>query len=184
MVLPIGALVLMSTLFLLARDIDPSDALPFAELDLTERARDLQLTEPRVSGRSLDGTAFRLVADTARPDPRNARRLTIDGLRLDLDGAGGDMARITATTGVIDTAGRTLSLRGDVRIATGTGLVVTTGRLDGNLRRLRLTAPGAVAARGPFGDVEAGGMVLQDGTGGARLRFTGGVDLLYVPPLP
>ncbi|MEL6588071.1 MAG: hypothetical protein AAFQ50_15700, partial [Pseudomonadota bacterium] len=55
-ILPVIALVTLSTLFLLARTVDPDDAIPFADVNVSERARDQQLTQPKFSGVSSDGT--------------------------------------------------------------------------------------------------------------------------------
>ena len=181
--LPVAALALMSTLFLLARTVDPEDAIPFAEIDLSERARDEQLTMPRVMGLSGGGTAFDLAADAARPVPGAPGRLTIDTLRLLLDDAGVG-AVVSAASGEVDTSGRTVALDGDVAVDTSTGYRLLTDRLEGNLARLRLEAPGPVTGEGPLGRLQAGSMVLEERDGAQRLRFTGGVDLLYVPPTP
>ena len=46
--LPLAALALLSTLFLFARTVNPEGALPIATVNLSERARDEQLTLPRI----------------------------------------------------------------------------------------------------------------------------------------
>ncbi|KIT15110.1 LPS export ABC transporter periplasmic protein LptC [Jannaschia aquimarina] len=177
--LPLIALSLLSTLFLLADRVDPDDALPYAEVDVSERARDQQLTSPRVMGRTTGGTSFDLTAETARPDARDPNRLTIDMLRLDLSGDGG--ATISAAAGMVNTGTRTLVLEGDVNITTTTGYEVRTERLEGALGDLRIASPGKVTGDGPLGRLTAGAMEIVESDGTQRLRFTGGVDLLYEP---
>ena len=181
--LPLMALALLSTVFLLARTVDPDDAIPFAEIDLSERARDEQLTRPRVMGQSRGGTGFDLAADAARPDPAAPAVLTIDRLRLALDDAGAG-ATVSARGGRVDTRAREVVLDGDVVVETTTGYRLRTERLEGSLGALRLVAPAPVHGDGPLGRLDAGGMVLEEQGGAQRLRFTGGVDLLYVPPTP
>lgn len=182
-VLPVLALGLLSTLFLLARKVNPDDAIPFASVDVSERARDRQLTAPRFSGVSAEGTTFDLSARTARPDPVDARRMTAQTLRLMLVDTGGGEATLASARGEIDTGARSLMLDGDVRIDTTSGYSLRTESLEGTLGRLEVVAPGEVTGDGPLGRLRAGAMRLdEDEDGVVRLLFTGGVDLLYTPP--
>ena len=184
LVLPLLALALLSTMFLLARTVDPDAALPVAEFDLSERARDAQLTTPRVSGLTSGGTPFLLSADAARPDPDDPRRMGIDRLTMVLDGGAAAGARVAAARGEVDTAGRTVVLEGEVAVDAAGGWRLRTQRLEGSFAALRIVAPGPIAGEGPLGRVSAGGMVLEERDGARRLVFTGGVDLLYRPPAP
>jgi lipopolysaccharide export system protein LptC len=185
--LPVAALALLSTLFLMARTIDPNDALPFADPALAERVRDQQLTEPRIAGRTVSGTAFEIRADAARPAPGDPRRLSIEALDLTL-GLPGDAAvtTVAAQAGEVDTGARSLLLETRVAIDTTDGFRLRTDRLEADLGRLRVTSPGPVRGEAPFGSIEAGAMTLtedpEDGT--RRFEFTDGVELLYVPPSP
>lgn len=182
-VLPVAALLLLSTIFLLARRVNPDDAFPLATVDVSERARDRQLTGPRFTGISREGTAFALSADRARPDADDPRRMTAQAVRLVLDGSGGGRADIVAATGRVDTAGRAVTLDGDVRIVTSTGYDLETDRLSGSLERMEVIAPQQVRGTGPLGTLSAGGMRIdEDAAGAPRLVFTGGVVLLYLPP--
>ena len=183
--LPLIALAILSLLFLLARRIDPADAIPISEVDVSERARDLQLTAPRVSGVSGAGTAYRVTAATARPDADDPRRMSFGTLRLDIGDAAGGTAEVTARTGAVDTGARRVALDGDVRIDTSTGFALRTERLDGTLGQLDVSAPGAVRGTGPLGTLSAGAMRLSEDAQGRRtMAFTGGVELVYTPPDP
>jgi lipopolysaccharide export system protein LptC len=182
--LPILALALLSTVFLMAQRVDPDAAIPFADVDVAMRARDQQLTEPRVSGVSADGTAFRLHAAAARPDPGDPRRLSADVLTLRLDGAGGTVAA-EAMRGAVDTAARSVELEGGVRIETSRGYRLETERLEGTLGALDVRSPGPVRGEGPPGTISAGAMTVAAGPDGAPvMRFTGGVELVYLPGDP
>lgn len=182
-ILPLAALALLSTMFLLARRVDPDDAARFASVDLSERARDRQLTLPRFAGVSNEGTAYALSAQTARPDADDPRRMSADAVHLLLDSTGGGQTSIVAQAGRVDTAERSVRLDGDVRIETSTGYTLTTERLEGTLGHLDIFAPQEVRGTGPLGDLRAGSLRLdEDASGEAQMLFTGGVDLLYRPP--
>ena len=184
-VLPLMALAILSLLFLLARRVDPAGAIPIGEVDVSERARDLQLTMPRVSGVSSEGTVYQLTSDAARPDPSDPRRMTLGPLRLDLGDGPGGAARVTSQAGEVDTGARRVVLDGDVRMDTTTGYALRTGRLEGTLGQLDVIAPGEVRGAGPLGDLRAGAMRLREDAEGRRtLVFSRGVELVYTPPEP
>lgn len=180
--LPLAALGLLSTLFLFARTVTSDGALPIANVALTERALEEQLTLPRIRGKTEGGTAYDLAAGAARPDADDPRLLSIDALRFKLEGAGG--ATLYARTGQIDTGRREAVLIGDIAIDTTTGYALRTERLEGSFDRLSLVSPGEVTGQGPVGQIRAGSMRLEEIDGGQRLHFTDGVELLYTPPTP
>ncbi len=183
LLLPILALILLSTLFLLARTVNPDDAIPFAEVDVSMRVRDQQLTMPRFAGVSRGRTAFDLSARLARPDATDPRRMTAEALDLILDDPGGGRTTVIADAGDVDTADRLIVLDGDVRVETSAGFSLRSARLEGSLGALSLVSPGAVTGTGPLGTLRAGTMAMrEDASGAIGLLFTGGVDMLYVPP--
>lgn len=183
LILPVAALALLSTIFLLARSVNPDDAIPFAAVDVSERARDRQLTTPRFAGVSTKGTAFALSAREARPDATDPRRMSADAVRLELGGDATGRATVVSDAGEVDTAARTVLLDGDVRIETSSGYDLRTERMQGSLGRLEVVAPQEVRGTGPMGRLRAGAMRLdEDAAGAPRMVFTGGVDLLYLPP--
>ncbi|WP_299817564.1 LPS export ABC transporter periplasmic protein LptC [uncultured Jannaschia sp.] len=181
--LPITALVLLSTMFLLARRVNPEDAIPIAEVDVSERARERQLTRPRFTGVSQEGTNFDLSARVARPDADDPRRMSADAMELVLSDPAGGRSQVRSDRGQIDTGTRRIALDGAVRIETSTGYRVDTDRLEGTLGRLDVVAPGEVTGEGPLGTFRAGALRIDEDEGGAvRMVFTDGVNLLYRPP--
>lgn len=183
LLLPVLALMLLSTLFLVARRVNPDDAIPFADVDVSMRAREQQLTMPRFTGVSSGSTAFDLSALLARPDVADPRHMTAEALRLILRDDLGGQAIVISNEGDIDTGKRNLILTGDVRIETSTGYALMTDRLEGSLADLSIISPGKVTGTGPLGDLRAGSMEISERADGtARLVFTNGVDLLYRPP--
>ncbi|UWQ18290.1 LPS export ABC transporter periplasmic protein LptC [Jannaschia sp. M317] len=182
-ILPVTALALLSTLFLLARTVNPDDAIPFADVDVSERARDQQLTAPRFAGVSREGTEFALSANTARPDAADPRIMEADQVVLDLIDMSGGEVMVQADMGRVDTAARHITLDGNVQVTTTTGFRLTTARLEGTLGTLNIRATGGVVGDGPLGGLRADEMrVNQDEEGSQRLLFTGGVELVYTPP--
>lgn len=180
-VFPLVALGLLSTMFLFSRTLDPSDAIPFADIDIEKIAREQQLTSPRFSGTTSDGSAVIVDADSALPDLTDPRRLTIKQVVARIESLRGPSYGILAETAVYDGAQQLLDLQGDVRLSTSSGYRLETEKLVTNLETTETTAPGAVAGRGPAGRLEAGSMKLSTNGQTQVLVFKNGVKLVYDP---
>lgn len=181
--LPLLALAVLATLFLLADQIDPEAALPYAEVDVTDRAREPRMTAPSYSGTTSDGAALSLTAEEARPAAPDAPARAL-GLVLDLTTPDGVLTELRAATAEIDRAERMIVLSGGVTVSTGSGYRMDAAEVMARLDRSGLESRGAVTATGPAGDLEAGGMVLSQDNGrpGAYvLVFNQGVRLVYRP---
>ncbi len=177
--LPLAALALLSTVFLLARTPGGPGEIPFAQLE--EIARDPRIDRPRLAGVAPDGTTVVLSADRLMPVRGRSDLFALDAPSLETESPEGGTARLTAGTGEVDGASRRLRLSGGVRIEASPGTTVETPELTADLATGTATA-GTVRAETPFGTVDAESMTLTQGEGkGARLVFNGGVRLLYVP---
>lgn len=181
--LPIAALAILSTLFLLSQSIDPMQAIPFSQVDIDSLLRDPRITAPNYAGVTEDGTALSLTAETARPDAADPARASAIGLQATVETPEGVVTHITANQGVVDGGKGQISLSGTVRFSNDLGYQVETEGIRFALDRTALETTGAIRAIGPFGSLTAGGMVLHpSGQGGSYvLVFNGGVKLLYDP---
>ncbi|MDP3339096.1 LPS export ABC transporter periplasmic protein LptC [Frigidibacter sp.] len=180
-ILPLAALALLSTMFLVSRGIAPEDALPYSEVDVEELAREPRLTAPRYSGVTLDGAALSVTAEVARPDVGGAGQASATALTARLETPDGITTDIAASDGQLDTAAGLLMLTGDVQIAASSGYAITTGALTAALDQTLLTSPGAVVATAPMGRIDAGAMRMTSQDGDYVLVFNGGVKLVYEP---
>ena len=181
--LPLAALAVLATLFLFARNIDPSDAIPYAEVDVQDRLREPRMTNAAYSGMTRDGTAINLRADAAVPGQNGQAKAT--GLSARLEAPDGSVTDIQAALGQMDQAAGQVSLSDGVSIVSSSGYSIRTETLTMALDRTSVVAPKSVAADGPVGKITADGMVLNsadDGSGKYQLVFTGNVKLVYLPP--
>jgi lipopolysaccharide export system protein LptC len=183
-ILPLAALGLLSTLFLVSRTIDPEDAIPFAEVDVADRIREPRLTLPTWAGVTADGSALTVAAAEARPADGAGSDATAQEIRAVLEMPGGGRADMLAASGRLDAEAGVLTVTGGVTITTSTGYALRTASLESALDRTHLVAPGAIEGEGPGGHLYAGAMELT-GTAGAGKRyvmvFKNGVRLLYQP---
>ena len=183
-ILPLAALGILSTLFLVSRTINPEDAIPFAEVDVADRIREPRLTAPTWAGVMQDGAAMTVTAAEARPKDATGGDASATALRAVVDMPGGERTELVAASGRLDMAARRLIVDGGVTITTSTGYTLRTGALDAALDRTSLTAPGAIEGDGPGGHLTAGSMDMTSaGSTPERyvMVFKNGVRLLYQP---
>ncbi|MBY6049482.1 LPS export ABC transporter periplasmic protein LptC [Vannielia litorea] len=186
-VLPLAALAMLSTLFLVARTVDPTRSIPYADVDVNELAREQRISAPNYSGVTRDGSAISIAASTARPDPDNEHLVSATDLSAKLETEGGATYELFSLSGQIDTEAGQAVLNGGVIITTPTGYRVTSEEITTALERTEIESPGPVQAEGPAGVLDAGSMRLAraeegDEASGYLLVFNGGVKLVYTPP--
>lgn len=181
--LPLAALGILATLFLIADRIDPKAALPYAGVDLEERAREPRMTAPSYSGITGDGAALTLTAEKARPATEDVAAEAW-GMVLELATPDGGTTLLRAATAVMDTAAAQMLLSGGVTVTTGTGYRLDTDEMVVAMDRSGLESRGKVTGSGPVGDITADKMTLRQDNltqGAYVLVFKGGVRLVYLP---
>lgn len=186
-IMPLLALALLSSLFLLNQRPDPDAAIPFASADVELLAREQRLTAPRFAGVSSGGASFSISADLARPDITDPRILSADRLSIAVDGLeGGNTLFVQARRGQVDTGAQTLQLAGDILIRSSIGIAVKTDQMMADVATMTMFVPTPVTGAGPFGNFTAQTMRLSRNpvTGDQLLLFEGDVTLLYEPELP
>lgn len=180
--LPLAALAILATLFLLSRGIDLDATIPFAESEVTERLRDQQITGPFFSGTTPKGDELIVNARLARPGGAgkpaealdvSARLKTAEGMRMTMD----------ADTVSVQTENDMAMFIGNVHIVTSTGLELRTEQLNTALHDVAGETPGTVIGQAPFGDLEAGQMEFRakNKSGPLHILFKSGVKLVYRP---
>jgi lipopolysaccharide export system protein LptC len=175
-VLPLVALAILSTLFLLARGRDPERSIPYSDAETV--VRDQRVAGPAYSGMTRDGAAITVTAASAQPAE--------GGVKAELPSAlielpGGSHATIEAVRGRFDEAGNALELSGGVRVESSTGWVVESDAMKAGLQSGTVESDATVTATGPTGTLTAGQMRLSRAEGGNLALFGGGVRLVYNP---
>lgn len=183
--LPVLALILLSTMFLIARTIDPNRALAFAKVDLDDLAENQRVTGPKFSGVTEDGAALSFSADTAEPDPDNPTNYSVIGMNAQIATPDGGEVLITAGQADVDGTRNMLEMTGGVILDTSTEYHIEAEGLRADLGRTWAESIGPVQAKGPGGEISAG-QVLLERQGAEQgiylLVFKEGVKMLYTPP--
>jgi lipopolysaccharide export system protein LptC len=180
--LPLVALGLLSTLFLLARSTDPDLAIRYADVDVAALSQDEQVTGPAYSGMTREQAAIRVEADTVRPRDTEPDRLDARTVSGQMVFASGTSARMTAPAAVFDTEQDVARFEGGVTIVSSDGYTFETESLRAALGFTEIVAESEVRATGPLGTLDAASMeISEDEAGGYVVVFNGGVRLLYDP---
>lgn len=181
-ILPLAALAILSTLFLVARGIETPDVLPYAQIDLKDRARNPQATEPTFGGVTENADKIALVAETARPLDADMTRVEMHDVTGRIDLASGSVIHVRSEDGLVDQPGDLARLTGKVVITTSSRWQMRTEALNAGMRVVWAETDGYVEGDGPLGRFNAGKMRLDlDADGKAHLLLTQRVKLVYVP---
>lgn len=182
-VLPLAALALLSTLFLLSRTTQTDPDLPFSDVDLEDRIKEQRITAPQYAGTTANGASINVSARSARPDPDAPGRASAEAVEALFRLADGGKVEMRADEAILDEGADEAELRGGVLVQSSTGYEVRTERLVSGLTEMRAESAGEVTGTGPAGRFTAGRMVMTSDaeTGDVQLRFTNGVKLVYDP---
>ncbi len=180
-ILPLLALGLLSTLFLLANDSGSTGDIPFAEID--ELAREQQITTPTFSGLSNDGSVITITADTAQPQQGNLEILSVASPELDMNSTEGTNLSVVAGEGLINNLLSSAILSGLARLETSSGYLMETKELVADLKTGTIESTGPLAVIAPFGELSAGLVRIEIGKDGEgqQMHFTNGVNMVYDP---
>ncbi len=178
--LPLIALAILSTVFLLADRRDPGAGAAFGPGDPGAKAEDGRIVAPDYSGVAANGAALYLTAAQARPIEPGGE-IAAEEVRGIWEGTDGGRVVVTSNDGRLGAAGKTATLTGNVDIVTDSGFRLTSRRMEVDAEAGRLVSPGPVEGTGPPGRIDAGAMQVEQSGGHPLITFTGGVKLLYDP---
>ena len=177
-ILPLAALALMSTVFLLARTPTQESSIPHAKIE--EIARKPGLSGARISGVTENGSVIEITAQTARP---NGNNWLVEAIYASINAVDGVHIDIRASQGEINNTTQIARLTGLARVETSDGYEMETAGIVTNLTTGRIVSDGALEIQAPFGFLTAGQMIIETpiGGNGQVMLFQNGVRLVYNP---
>ena len=182
--LPLAALGLLSTVFMLSNGREATQNIPFSDLDFDDNGGLAErVVSPNFAGATRDGDLISFRAQTARPVGEGAAQLELDLFEGEIAFADGRTLAVSAPHALVDQDRETVRFADQVSLKTGQGYVVTAQDLIASYADLFAETGGEVRGTGPNGHFVAGKMRLTtpDEAGDAYLVFTDGVKLIYHP---
>jgi lipopolysaccharide export system protein LptC len=182
--LPLVALGMLASLFLVQTDDRLGGNLVFSAGDIEALGEGLRISNPTFTGTTRSSDAFRFTAALVVPDAAPPTRAWITSLAGELDLADGPVVSVEAATGDLDIPTQRLDLTGDVAIDTSDGYRIRAPKVTLDLRAGSVVAGDAVVSEGPLGRIDSGSLrVAPAAESGEARRFSfgGGVRLLYEP---
>ena len=181
--LPLGALVLLSTIFLYSRSTEPISVIPVLSNGV-DPSQGEQVGSPFYAGTTDSGHALTLAARQARAPGLGQSGMVADDIHAILTMDDDNRIVIDAVEGEMDNSDL-LKLRSGVVLESTSGYTVRTDGLDAAIDRVRIDSTGPVDANGPGVVLSAGKLrVEESGTpADIQLLFTEGVKLVYTPQM-
>ena len=180
-ILPLIAIALLSSIFLLSGAPDPDAALPYAEVDIDQIAREQRVSEPRFAGIIGDGQEIVLTAEAVSADASQTDQIHAQSINGRMDLSLTEFLTIQAEFGDIDMAAQMATFTEDVVLQTSMGYRLQSDVLVMALDVMNMRSPTQVHVTGPGIDVTADTMEMAGPDGETILRFNGSVRVLYDP---
>ncbi len=181
--LPLGAVLLIATIFVTARDKGDLTKIFTAE-ELATLGAGLRLDSPRFAGVTEQGEPFAIRADWALPDSAIPRLIDLERPEGEIELSDGRTIAARAATGRMHRADKILVLEGGVVLDTSDGYHVETDLIEIDLDARTAVAPGPVSGTGPRGQIDAGSFRAaagEDGVGAGKIWFENRVRLVFIP---
>ena len=181
--LPLAALGLLSTLFIFSGEVDPSQSIPYAELNVEQLAEEQRVTAPYLAGVTPAGAAVTFTGSAVIPDLQNPDRFTFEDLDARIETASARV--LTAVAARADVAGDlgTAEFAGGTVIETSDNIRITTDGLLVTIATADLETTGPIKAEGGFGTITAQKMTMTRPSPDLphEIVFQGDVRMIYVP---
>ena len=179
-VLPLSAIVLLSTLFLIARNVGDTSQIPYA--DIEEIARQPRLSAPKMVGMSETGGTYTIEADVARQDPDTDNGLIAEAIVVNMTTIDGIETTVSAGIGKHDSNAKVVTLDNLARVTTSDGYLMETRGLVTSLTDGSLETTDPLEVRAPYGSLTAGRLTITPDSDEPQLIvFNNGVRLIYQP---
>ena len=179
--LPLGALVILSTVFLVSKRVSLDQPPPFDELKLEQLLSDEHITGPSFATMTDDGSSVRFAADRAQPRGGTDGQYLAEAVRANIETSDGGTMHFEAPTAQLDQDAKQLVMDNGVTILTSTGYRIEAESFMTSLEQTSVASAGAVTAEGPIGDLTAGQMELLETDDGYVVVFKDRINLIYDP---
>lgn len=180
--LPLLAVALLASLFVLPGEERRGTGLIFTEADLESLGQGLRVTEPVLTGSTREDDPFRFTAEVVVPDAAPPTRADIEELEGEIRFIGGQRFTLAAPVADVDLETQVMNLSGRVTVTSSDGYRVSADAVTVDLLAGTLEAEGNIDGSGPMGAIAAERMTIvpaETGEGRRVFSFGNGVRLRY-----
>lgn len=182
-VLPLGAIVLLTVVLVYSGVFDSDDKLDITFREIDTQPSDLRMVSPRVAGVTGDGKPYVFTADNATQDPSRPNFVALENIQGDIKlNEEQDWMSLTAVGGLYNSEAQTLDLTQQIDIFTTWGYEVHGEEATVDFDNGTLLSEKEVTGHGPLGTLRADSMRANHAT--QVLRFDGNVKMLILPDQP
>ena len=179
--LPLIAIALLSSIFLLSGAPNPDAALPYAEIDLNQVAREQRVSQPRFAGVLGEGQEIVLIADAVSADGSQIDQIHAQNISGRIELGAMDFLTLEAASADIDMAHQIARLHDSVTVQNSLGYQATSEQMLLDLDVFGIRAPTPVHITGPGLDLRSDTMDMSGEEGQTIVHFNGSVRMLYQP---
>jgi lipopolysaccharide export system protein LptC len=183
--LPLVALGLLASIFLVQTEDTLGGNLVFSQGDIDALGQGLRITNPTFTGTTAGQDRFRFTAALVEPDAAPPTRARITTLAGEVALHNGPVVELEADTGDLHIPTERLDVAGNVRIRTSGGYRMAAEQATLDLKAGSVVAGNAVETTGPLGQIDSGSLAIQPAAASGEARrfsFANGVRLVYDPP--
>ena len=183
--LPLVALGMLASLFLVQTDDRLGGGIVFSKGDVEALGEGLRITNPTFTGTTAGQDEFRFTAALVEPDAAPPERARITTLAGEVALHNGPVVELEADTGDLHVPTQRLDLAGNVHIRTSEGYRMVAEQATLDLKAGSIVAGNVVETSGPLGKIDSGSLTVQPAAASGEARrfsFGNGVRLVYDPP--
>ncbi|MGV6839948.1 MAG: hypothetical protein ACWA40_07110 [Planktomarina sp.] len=180
-ILAVGAVVLLSTLFLFANRVDVTDAILYADIDVDRLIAEQRMSAPVFTTYTQDETAIVVEGGYSKPFASDPSVLEVSNISATVSPKTAPQITFGAGSAYIDQARGMATLANNVEMAQTAGFVIKAPIVQIDIEAETFEASQNIEAKAPFGTLTAEKLMVQRISDNLIYDFQGGVHLIYVP---
>lgn len=175
--LPISALLILSTLFLLVKFSNTSQIVSISDIGTDRDIANQQITSPIYSGLTDDGSILEFSSRTISPGILNPKKVFAKGVVAKITTPNGSIYEVYSNKGSYNDKTSTVDLKKNVVVHMPEGYKIFTDNLSTHVKKTLLESPTPIIAESPLGTLKAGNMLIIEKNNQHLLIFKKGVTL-------
>jgi len=179
--LPILALLLLSSVFLLSKYAETEKIIAITSIGSNVSSSNQKISSPIYSGLTEDGSELSFSSQSISPSLLNPKVILANTVLARLETSLGKVYNVSAKKGRYNENTSTVDLSGNVIVQISDGYRFYTNQLSTHVKKTLITSPGSITGDGPLGFIEAGQMVISQIKNKHLLTFKNGVKLTTTP---